>query len=253
MPRDWSNLAAQSASLSLELAKSRSVLICTPIARDPVWQYTVSLLKTIRTLDALGIKCDATFVIGNSNLPKARNELLAEFRASEYTDTLLIDDDMGWSADAVVRLLASPHPIIAGVGRKRCKAPNSDPEVWAVRWFPGEIEQDENGAISVPGVGAAFMKVSREALEQMIAAYPELKRNAPKRLTGLAAQSYYRMFEFHDDGTEESGEDMAFCDRWRALGGKVWIDPEIELTHVGSHGFTGKVSEILTEKEATAA
>lgn len=235
----------------LAIARSRSVMICTPIARDPTWQYTMSMLKTFRTLDSLGIRCDAKFVIGNSNLPKARNELVADFLASDFTDMIFIDDDMGWSADAIVRLLASEHPLIGVVGRKRCANPNSDPAVWCVRWLPGEVEQDGFGAIKVAGVGTGVLRIHRSVLETMIDAHPDWKRAGPGRMSEAEKAMYYAFFRFTDDGHHERGEDMDFCGRWIDLGGEVYIDPEIELTHVGSKEYRGKVTEVLLRKPHT--
>ena len=34
-------------------------------------------------------------------------------------------------------------------------------------------------------------------------------------------------------------EDYAFCSRWRALGGTVWLDTRSKLTHAGPHDFVG--------------
>jgi hypothetical protein len=34
-------------------------------------------------------------------------------------------------------------------------------------------------------------------------------------------------------------EDYAFCSRWRALGGTIWLDTRSKLTHVGPHDFVG--------------
>ena len=35
-------------------------------------------------------------------------------------------------------------------------------------------------------------------------------------------------------------EDYAFCYRWRALGGKIWLDTEGKIDHVGVHKFGGQ-------------
>jgi hypothetical protein len=42
---------------------------------------------------------------------------------------------------------------------------------------------------------------------------------------------------------KESGaylsEDYTFCKRWRALGGKIWLDTESTLSHIGPFDFNG--------------
>jgi hypothetical protein len=37
-------------------------------------------------------------------------------------------------------------------------------------------------------------------------------------------------------------EDFAFCHRWRALGGKIWLDTASKLTHTGAHRFVGNTA-----------
>lgn len=37
-----------------------------------------------------------------------------------------------------------------------------------------------------------------------------------------------------------AGEDFAFCDRWRALGGEVWVDLTEGVNHVGSYKHLGR-------------
>jgi hypothetical protein len=34
-------------------------------------------------------------------------------------------------------------------------------------------------------------------------------------------------------------EDYTFCRRWQSLGGKIWIDPTVVLTHHGSYSYQG--------------
>ena len=39
------------------------------------------------------------------------------------------------------------------------------------------------------------------------------------------------------------GEDFAFCRRWRALGGEVWVDMLSPINHTGLHTFAGRVGK----------
>lgn len=230
------------ARLSLEAARARSVLICTPMGGTPAPDYVVSLANTIRTLHQLGIRQECRFVIGSSNLPRARNQLAAELLASDFTDLLFVDDDMSWRADAVVRLLASEHWVVGAAGRKKCDKPNTDGDVWCVKWLSETMRQDRLGAIEVAGVGTGFLRVAREALEAMILRRPGLLRRG-ELVPGCP--TYHRFFYWGDDGHREQSEDFQFCEDWRAVGGEVWIDPKIELGHVGRKNYRGCIDEIL--------
>src|SRR5579871_1660104 len=114
----------------LERARSRSVMICTPVARAPCLEYTLAFAETAVHLLQTGIRHASQFVVGSSNLPRARNELVARFLASGCDDLIFVDDDMGWKPEAIVRLLASDKEVLGGVGRKRVDKPNTDPNVW---------------------------------------------------------------------------------------------------------------------------
>ena len=37
-------------------------------------------------------------------------------------------------------------------------------------------------------------------------------------------------------------EDYAFCQRWRDIGGEVWLDAAARLTHTGPHAFPGNAA-----------
>ena len=221
------------------------MFIVTPIARHPVRQYTDSLSRTMVYLTQLGIRAYYQRVVGSSNLPRARNELAAAFLASDYADTLLIDDDMGWEPNDVLRLIASNREVIGGVGCKKVIRPDTDPARWCMRALPGPWRQDEMGAIEVEGVGTGFMKISRSVFASLIAAHPEWKRRGWPSMPEVVRDQYYRFFAFDPDDPEEYGEDLAFCRAWRALGGRVWIDPAIRLKHVGEYEYTGDLEALL--------
>lgn len=235
----------------LARAKSRSVMIATPIARHPTYQYTLGLTDTVLLLDRTGIEHARQFVIGSSNLPRARNELVARFLASRCTDLLFVDDDMGWDANAVVRLLASDKPLCGVVGRKRVDKPNTDQDVWCGVPDCGpenSITQDDMGFVRFKRVGTGFLKIARTVFEQVIAARPDWKRAGHAGMSDEVRANYYRFFRFGDD-EYETGEDFEFCNAWAALGGEIWVDPDIALAHVGEKEYRGAFSELMQPAE----
>ena len=47
-------------------------------------------------------------------------------------------------------------------------------------------------------------------------------------------------------------EDYTFCRRWRDIGGKLWLDTEGALVHVGTYDFVGnpQIRYAVAENEA---
>lgn len=237
----------------LARARQRSVMICTPIARNPVWEFTASLASTLLFLQEHGVRVTFQFVVGSSVVHKARNELVAHFLQSDFTDLLFIDDDMQWGPNAVLRLLGSDKPLIGGVGRMRVQKPNSDPAVWC--WRPlrddaGGLIQDDMGAVEVRGFGAAFMLINRCVFTDLLAAHPEWKRDGAADWDPALRAHYFEVFTPSErDEFGELSEDYGFCHRWRRDGGQVWVDPTIRLGHVGAFNYAGCVEDLLTPME----
>lgn len=229
---------------TLDRLKSRSVVICTPVARAPVWQYTLALAETCVLLQGLGIRFNYTSVVGSSQLPRARNVLVARFLASGATDLMFIDDDVGWDQNDVVRLLASEQPLIAGITRKKTDAID-DVSGWGCEFLDGAdrgFETDAAGNIAVARAATGFMRIQRQVFEALIRAHPEWQRGGVPELTP-AEQPFYHRFFAYDDG--ELTEDYVFCDRWRQIGGRVFIDPTLRLSHVGVKAYSGAIGELL--------
>lgn len=241
----------QEQTARLERARSRSVYIGTPVARHPVRQYAMAMVKTFTRFTELGIRGYVQHIVGNSNLPRARNELVAGFLASDFDDLLFIDDDMGWDPNDVVRLLASERDVIGGVGcKKSIKAADDNPEKWCMRILDGAFNQDEMGAIEVEAVGTGFLKISRAVFMRMMMAHPDWKRRGWPSMSADQRAAYYQFFRFNTESELEYGEDVEFCRQWRALGGSIWIDPTIKLEHVGEFVYTGNIEALLEKKAA---
>jgi len=85
------------------------------------------------------------------------------------------------------------------------------------------------------------MLLKREVIERMIAAYPETRYERAHAYSRFKMAQSYALFDCMID--KETGayisEDFAFCQRWRDIGGKIWLDTEGKLTHTGAYNFCG--------------
>lgn len=178
---------------------------------------------------------------GNAMIGDCRGLIVAQFLASEATDLVFVDSDVAWEAGSLVRLVDHPVDFVAGLYPQR-----RDPLDFCCQWDSSkpEIELSEHGLIEVYGVPAGFMRCSRAMLESMVAHYPDLQfhcETAPDKTA-------HDLFGPYRIGRVKFGEDYSFCRRWRDIGGKVWVDPEIAMGHCGYKTFMGTVGEWLKSR-----
>jgi hypothetical protein len=50
---------------------------------------------------------------------------------------------------------------------------------------------------------------------------------------------------FVDEDKRFVSEDYGFCRYWQKLDGKIWVDPSIEITHLGRYLYEGNMIEHL--------
>jgi hypothetical protein len=80
------------------------------------------------------------------------------------------------------------------------------------------------------------MMVQRKVFETLQAKHPEWLYDEPKSEGNTAIHSF---FDFQSTPGGYIGEDFTFCDRARAEGFEVWIDPTIKLGHMGVTEYMG--------------
>jgi hypothetical protein len=192
-----------------------------------------------------------------SLITRGRNTIVAAFldRPAE-THLMFIDADIGFSVDQVQRMLNFNQDVVAGMyPLKRLdydqaafqRAANGEPlQTAQLRYVglpcEGEERKTANGFVTGVYAGAGFLLIKRRVLELMAAKYPETHYTAADN-SALPTQSpnLFALFDCLID--RETGhylsEDYAFCSRWRALGGTIWLDSHSKLTHVGAHDFVG--------------
>ncbi len=98
------------------------------------------------------------------------------------------------------------------------------------------------GLLEIAEAGTGFMLTKRTVYERLIQAYPESRISRLSTIedgSPAAMPWHHNFFPVEVVNGELMPEDYAFCRRWRLLGGKVWADPTIQLTHHGAHDYTG--------------
>ncbi len=217
------------------------VAVATPCyGNSTVSQYTRSLSLTCARFRELGIGFDLMFLSNEALVGKARNTLVSAFLDSKATHLWFVDADMGWDPDAIVRMIGamklSGFEVAAAAGPRK-----ATPVSFCVN-FPQAMERDEKtGFINGLTVGTGFMVISRSAVEKMVASHGDNFFLDP-----MSGKKIHNLFECVIDELHQFwSEDYTFCNKFRKLGGKIWVDFSIRLEHVGHQVWAGALQEQL--------
>lgn len=197
---------------------SGGVLLATPAYSDVGAGYAYALHESGKALQRAGIDSQAAILSGDCHVDDARNRIVAEFLAGEYTDLVFLDADVRWEPESLIRLLSYDFGLVGAT------YPYREGE----RAFPGIFMQGEQyanqcGLLEVEALPTGFLRIRRDVLEQLAETAPKFMNKA-----GLLMPL---IFERTLEGNHRYGGDITFCRKYRKLGGRVWLDPEIELEH----------------------
>lgn len=226
----------------------RYVWIAIPTYNGIVTSLTMkSVIYDMFPMVMAGIKVKVFDEVGHADIYSLRAQIVANFLADEDkpTDLVMVDNDVGWPAGGLHRLLDHPVDLVAGAYPKRefplqfmfRSARDLGPDGHQVL----NESADANGLVEVWGMPGGFMRCTREMLEKMWNHYgPELGIYDPM----VPGDCTVRMFDplrwTDEEGRQRQlSEDYAFCQRWRDIGGKVHMDPSIPMAHIGTHAFQG--------------
>jgi hypothetical protein len=212
-------------------AATPTLFIATPCLDGNVSaHYTASLARTMTRLQQRGWRSpQIDFEIGNSLIADARNKLVARFLASDCSDLLFVDADLSWSPDDLLRLASYDVPFVAGVYQRKSRTKVD----FAVK-FGSAIGMDAQRLVAVDRVGTGFMRLRRDCLDKMVQAHPALRLKHPGAPDD---DRFYALFDTAIVEGEFIGEDFTFCDRWRAIGGQVLVDPSMNFGHHGAAAY----------------
>jgi hypothetical protein len=200
----------------------------------------MSYIKWANTCRQLGIEWTMETMTNESLISRARNTLVAKFLSNPTsTHLMFIDADIGWEPWHLLVMLNRDVDVIGGLYPMKTL-----PIKWVVNGFDG-AEIGPDGLQEVSKTGTGFMLVKRHVFDKLND-HPAVKPfnndiGLPKEL-----DQYLRTY--YDTAVRENryySEDWTFCENWRDLGGKVWVDKRVLLRHTGTYVFDFNAQEPL--------
>jgi hypothetical protein len=222
----------QQIQVNLDHIRTTHVHIMMPCYGGQLTESTfMSFIKWANTAREFNINWTIETMTNESLISRARNSLTSKFLIHENTTHLMfIDADIGWEPHHLLMLLAADKDVIGGLYPMK-----SLPVRWCINGFDGAEQQDHLHEVSKTGTG--FLLIKRSVFEALNS-HPAVKPFAND--LGLPKELDPYMKTYFDTAVRDGryySEDWTFCENWRDLGGKVWVDTRVLLRHTGSFVF----------------
>lgn len=234
--------AAANVQGGAAVSSPKKILIAIPAYTGQVHYTTLGALNLAYSEAAkagweIGLSIRST----DSIISRARNVAVADLLRSDCTDLLFLDADVGFGPGVFTRLMSHQVELVCGIYPVRAL-----PENYPVRPLKNWLAYDANGLMEVEAAPTGLMRITRAALEAVVGAHSDEWYEDPTA-PGLRIPN---VFDFQLVEHEYWSEDYTFCKRYAATGGKVWIDPDLALTHAGDTTYKGHFGEFLRRKLA---
>jgi hypothetical protein len=226
-------MAEQQITVNVDYLRTTRVHICMPCYGGMLTESTfMSYIKWSNTCRQLGLEWTMETMTNESLISRARNTLVAKFLNNpDSTHLMFIDADIGWEPWHLLVLLNRDVDVIGGLYPMKTL-----PVKWVVNGFDG-AETGPDGLQEVSKTGTGFMLVKRHVFDKLNA-HPAVKPF--NNDIGLPKELDKHLKTYYDTAVRENryySEDWTFCENWRDMGGKVWVDKRVLLRHTGTYVF----------------
>lgn len=233
--------------------KERSILVVTPAYGGLAYVgYISGLLKLERVCREKNIKIDYEFCYNESLIPRARNTLTDLFyNKTDYTHLLFLDADIQFDGEDIIKMLDYDKPLVGGVYPKKsinwekitelvnknneneltCENIQAIVKDSVVILLEDPTINLNDDFIETKYAGTGILLIQRIVLDKMRESFPN------DVYTRGGNTDFFRYFDTElKDGIYLS-EDYWFCDRWRQLGGKVYLYTKFRCRHWGTYAY----------------
>jgi hypothetical protein len=219
--------------VNVDFLRTTKVHIAMPCYGGMLTESTfMSFIKWANTARQLGIDWTLETMVNESLISRARNTLTAKFLdMPDATHLFFVDADIGWEPWHLLVLLNRDVDVCAGLYPMKTM-----PIKWVVNGFEG-AEEGPDGFQEVSKAGTGFLLMKKHVFDKL-KSHPAVKQY--KNDIGLDPKYDQHLKTYFDTAVRQNryySEDWTFCENWRDLGGKIWVDKRILLRHSGSYVF----------------
>lgn len=220
---------------------SKKVVFCTPSLAGPTAPYIKALEDSLPLIEAAGWEHGYAQQIQCPYISAARANMLRAALDAKADAVVFLDYDVSWRPEDLLKLLETEGDVVAGT--YRCKTEDGPTEEFYMgTWettadFRPKVRAD--GAISAKLVPAGFLKVTKEAVDSFMVAYPDL----------CYGPMYHLSVDLFNHGVHDRiwwGEDYSFARRWKDKCGDIWLIPDLNIDHHAKDKvYAGNLHEFL--------
>jgi hypothetical protein len=237
-------MAEQQIQVNIDYLRTTRVHICMPCYGGQLTESTfMSYIKWSNTCRQLGLDWTIETMTNESLISRARNTLVAKFLSNpQSTHLMFVDADIGWEPWHLLAMLNADKDVIGGLYPMK-----SLPVRWVVNGVEGGETSEDGNLLEVSKTGTGFMLVKRHVFEKLNN-HPAVKPF--NNDIGLPKELDQYLKTYYDTAVRENryySEDWTFCENWRDLGGKIWVDKRILLKHTGTYVFDYATQPALLE------
>lgn len=234
--------SGETVQVDIDYLRTTKIHCAIPCHNGMISESTfMSFIKFSNAARQLGLDWSLETTVNEPLVPRARNTLIANFLAQEEkTHIMFIDSDIGWEPWHLLVLANRQVDVISGLYSMK---------TLPVRWVVNTLENAEqgpDGLVEVGRAGCGFMLVKRDVFTKLNQ-HPEVKPYAND--VGLDPSVDKHLRTYFETGVRNNryySEDWTFCENWRQLGGKVWVDTRVLLTHAGNFNYSAVAQDQLT-------
>jgi hypothetical protein len=240
--------------------------------------YVSCLMTTIELFRRFNIQLKVEFCKNDSLVSRARNNLIARAMTDkDATHFLFIDNDITWDPVDILKLIIADKDLVGGIyplknyDWDKLIKDNTNPynsniiqsllkkkndsqlagiisdsamiQHNLLRYninYLGQYLEINNNLAKVKHLATGFMMMKRKMLLNMMTAFPSTKY--VDDVNFLKPEENAMAYALFDCGVEDGhyySEDWLFCDRWSKMGGDIYVDVSINLTHTGIEDYKG--------------
>ena len=226
----------------------KGLFVSQPSYEGKIYTDTAdSVIREVFAAHQKGIQFRHEFRFGNMMSAMVRNWMVGRFLQTDYSHIAFVDFDVHFPTGTLVRLMERDVDICGAAYPYR-----GDPLDFPMAWLgapgskiysvdPKTGKEDKAGLIEVSGIPTGCLVIKRNVLEKMIEMRPDLSYYEP----ALESKKAFSLFEWVRKNDLIFTEDYAFCYLARECGFRVWLDPDIDMRHVGPKRFDGNIGKWL--------